>query len=86
MIQIDRIELASHLFPSEVLRKLAFIKVVEVGVLHCHAAGDALVWLEGYHAGEEVQAVLIQVLSMLGERQSLPFGESWLEVGQLQGC
>jgi hypothetical protein len=55
-------------------------------VLHCHAAGDALVWLEGYHAGEEVQAVLIQVLSMLGERQSLPFGESWLEVGQLQGC
>jgi hypothetical protein len=47
------------LFPSEVLRKLAFIEVVEVGVLHSHAARNALVWLKSDHAGKQVDAVLV---------------------------
>ena len=44
---------------SEVLRQLALIKIVEVGVLHGHAARDALVWLECDHACEQVNAVFI---------------------------
>ena len=67
--------------PSEVLRELALVEIVEVGVLHGHAAGDTFVGLESDHAGEEIDAVLIQVLGVLRHRNSLPLGESGLEIG-----
>lgn len=66
---------------SEVLSELALVEIVEVGVLHGHAAGDTFVGLKSYHTGEEIEAVLIQVLGVLRHRNSLPLGESGLEIG-----
>ena len=57
--------LLSHSLSSVVLGEFSLVKVIEVGVLHGHAAGDALVWLQGHHASQKIQTVLIQILRML---------------------
>ena len=53
-------------------------------MLHRHSAGDSLVRLQSHHACQEIQAVLIQILRMLRQRNALPFWERGLEVWQLE--
>ena len=72
--------------PSVVLRQLALVEVVEVGMLHRHAARNPLVRLQRHSARQQVQPVLVQVLRVLRQGQTLPLGEGGLEVRQLQRC
>lgn len=70
---------------SEVLGELALVQIVEVRVLHCHAARYPFVGLERHHARKQVQSVLLKVLRVLRHRDPLPLRERRLEVRQLEG-
>lgn len=69
---------------SVVLGELALVQIVEVRMLHGHAARYPLVRFQRHHAREQVQSILLQVLSVLRHRNALPLGERRFEVRQLQ--
>ncbi len=51
---------------------------------HRHPARDALMRFQPNHRLQQIQTKLIQVLSVLGQRDPLPLGESGLEIRELQ--
>ncbi len=53
-------------------------------MLHCHTARDTLVRLECYHTGQEIKPVLVQVLGVLREWDTLPLRECRLEIWQFE--
>ncbi len=66
--------------------ELALVQIIEVRVLHGHATWYPFVRFKSHHACEQIEAVLVQILRVLWQRDALPLGESGLEVGQLERC